>query len=398
MNAMLATPHPTLRFADLRFRRRNGFRDFYSPGKLRLTYNARAAFYQLLCSLRESGRRTILLPAFHCTALVEPVPRAGFKANFYRVLPDFRPDVEDLKRRFSADVAAVVVVHYFGFPTDLAPFLRLRAEFGGHVVEDCAHSFLSRSGSSTIGHAGDFSLFSFYKFAPSLAGGGLGINLDGAPEAPAPAMVSWRGQLTLAKRLFEQVLENSPENPVSRILIKAERWRVNRRKSQPSAVSHSALVDDPYLFREDLARSGMPGLCRHILECNNWDENSAARRRNYALFSEEIQDGPHVTRVLPNLPENVCPWAFPIFLPNRSVHDKQLRELGVPVYSFGEILHPLLANQNDQARQDAERISEQLLLLPVHAQLEATTVREIARRIKTYLSALPASSLEAVRG
>jgi len=387
MNMMLATPHPTLRFDDVRFRPSSHLRDFYSPGKLRLTYNARAAFYQLLCSLRESGRRTVLLPAFHCTALVEPVPRAGFKADFYRLLPDFRPDLDDVRRRFSDEVAVIVVIHYFGFPVDLAPFLRLRAEFGGHVVEDCAHSFLSRNGTSFVGHGADFSLFSFYKFVPSLAGGGLGINLEGFPEATAPATVSWREQLTLAKRLFEQMLENSPENPASKILLKAERWRVNRRRSQPSAVSHSVLVDDPYLFREELARSGMPGICRRILECNNWDENRAARRRNYSLFSEEIQDGPHVTRVLPDLPEGVCPWAFPILLPSRSVHDKQLRELGVPVYSFGEILHPLLANQNDQARRDAERLSEQLLLLPVHAQLDATTVREIARRIKMYLSA-----------
>jgi hypothetical protein len=79
---MLAMPHPSLRFADARLRRTRNLRDFYTPGKLRLTYNARAAFYQLLWSLRDGERRTVLLPAFHCTALVEPVPRAGFKADF----------------------------------------------------------------------------------------------------------------------------------------------------------------------------------------------------------------------------------------------------------------------------------------------------------------------------
>lgn len=395
---MLATPHPSLRFADVRLRRRRRLCDFYTPGKLRLTYNARGAFYQLLCSLRNGERRTVLLPAFHCTALVEPVPRAGFKADFYRILPDFRPDMEDLRRRLSRDVAAIVVIHYFGFATDLGPFLTLRSEFGCYIVEDCAHSFLSHTDSSTIGHGGDFSLFSFYKFAPSLTGGGLGINLKQFPDVAAAASVSWREQLTLAKRLFEQMLENSPENPASKILLKAERWRVTRRQSQPSALSRSALVDDPYLFREDLANSGMPTVCRRLVESNNWDENVAARRRNYSLFSQEIQDGPLLRRVFPDLHKGTCPWAFPILLVNRGDHDRQLRALGIPVYSFGEILHPLLANQVDQARRDAEHLSEQLLLLPVHAQLDSVKVREIARRIKVYLEALTVKGMEAERG
>ena len=142
----------------------------------------------------------------------------------------------------------------------------------------------------------------------------------------------------------------------------------------------------------------MPSLCRHIVESNDWDENMAARRGNYTLFSEEIQDSPFLKRVFPDLPKGVCPWAFPILLANRGEHDRHLRELGVPVYTFGEILHPLLATQNDQAREDAERLSQQLLLLPVHARLDAKKVREIAGRIKAYVSALPATTLEAVRG
>ncbi len=392
---MLASPHPSLRFTDLRLGPSRDLRAFYRPGKLRLTYNARAALYQLLKSLRSGQRGTVLLPAFHCRALVEPVPRAGFKTSFYRILPDFRPDIDDVRRKLSQDVAAVIVIHYFGFRAELEPFLKLRQEFGCYIVEDCAHSFLSQTGGSCVGHSGDYSIFSFYKFAPSLAGGGLGINFERQPEMKEPQRVAWREQLTLAKRLFEQLLKNSPENPASKLLLMAENWRVRRKKSKPSAMSRAALVDDPYLFREDLSNSGMPGICRRLVECNDWDENVAARRRNYALFAEEIQDGPSLRRVFPDLPEGVCPWAFPILLANRGRHDQELRALGVPLYSFGEILHPLLANQNDQARRDAEHISEQLTLLPVHPQLDSTQVKGIAKLMKTYVDGLVATSREA---
>lgn len=395
---MLASPHPSLRFRDLHLGHSRDLRTFYRPGKLLLTYNARAAFYQLLSCLHSSERCTVLIPAFHCTALVEPVPRSGFKVRFYRILPDFRPDIEDVRLKLSRDVAAVVVIHYFGFPSELDAFLKLREEFGCHIVEDCAHSFLTQTGKSYIGRRGDFSLFSFYKFAPSLAGGGLGINLERQPEIRESRKVPWREQLTLAKRLFEQMLENSPENPASNLLLIAENWRVSRRQSEPSAVSRSVLVDDPYLFRKELANSRMPAICRHLVESNNWDENVAARRRNYALFAGELQDGPFLKRVFPDLTEGVCPWAFPILLANRSQHDRQLRALGVPLYTFGEILHPLLADQNDQARRDAEYLSEQLILLPVHPQLDSATVKEIAKLMKTYVEGLAVRSTETVLG
>lgn len=385
---MLASPHPSLRFADVRIRRRTNLVKFYLPNDLRLAYNARAALFQLLESLRAGRRRTVLLPAFHCTALVEPVPRAGFKTDFYRILPDFRPDMEDLSRRMSGDVAAVIVIHYFGFVTPLEPFLKLKENFGCHIVEDCAHSFLSQIGSSYVGHQGDFSLYSFYKFSPCLTGGGLGINCEQAVDFPNLARIPWKENLVLAKRLFEQMLQNAPENLAARFLLHLERWRVNRRRSQPLAVSHSALVDDPYLFREDLARSAMPGFSRHILESTDWNKNMAARRRNYAILSEEIVDRPGLTRVFSTLPVGVCPWAFPILLENRRAHEERLRAAGVPLFTFGEILHPLLLKQNDEARHTAEHLSERLFLLPVHAQLSEGVIREIARRLNTY-AALP---------
>ena len=382
---MISLPHPTLRFADTRLRRRRSLVKLYAPHRLQLTYNARAAFFLLLRSLAAKERRTILLPAFHCTALVEPVTRTGFNAQFYRIQPDFRPDMDDVRRRMSADVAAIVIIHYFGFPEELDPFLELREEFGCSIVEDCAHSFLTESEGLPLGHRGDFSLFSYYKFAPTLTGGGLGINGPHILDFPGAAKVSMREHAVLAKRLFEQILENSPRNLLARLLLGLERRRVAQRQAQSEVVSHAAFVDDPYLFREDLARAAMPGICRHVLESCDWESIVAARRNNYALLSEAIQDRPVFRRVFPTLPAGVCPWAFPVILENRLFHEQQLRARGIPLFTFGEVLHPLLSRQNDLARTEAEYLSQRLLLLPVHIQIDAAKVKEIANRLVAYL-------------
>src|SRR6266850_6778105 len=106
------TPHPTLRISDVLRRRAQSLRAHNAPQALYLTFSARAALYQFLLSLQKEAGDTILLPAYHCTALVEPVVRAGFHTSFYRICPDFRPDLEDLRAKVTLRTAAVVVVHF----------------------------------------------------------------------------------------------------------------------------------------------------------------------------------------------------------------------------------------------------------------------------------------------
>ncbi len=380
----MRSPHCTLRFQDVFPPRPHSLRAWHAPDRLHLTYNARGAFYQLLRSLPKEAGGTVLLPAFHCTALAEPAVRAGYLIEFYRVRPDFSVDVDDLRRKMSSSVAALVAIHYFGFPADLEPFLELGRRHGSYVVEDCAHSFLTRVNGTCVGHCGDFALFSYYKFAPGLAGGGLGINRRDFTAPLSAVTVPLRERLVITKRLFEQALANSPIHPVSRLLLRWERRRVAGRRSVPAADSPSNFVDGPYLFREDLALAAMPWLCQFVLESCSWEEIASARQRNYRLLSEAIHDCAGLRRVFPALPSGVCPWAFPVLLEDRHLHEQKLRSLDVPLFTFGEVLHPLLGASRDQAREDAEDLSRRLLLLPVHAQIDADHICSFADTVNRY--------------
>jgi len=359
-----------------------------APHALHLTYNARGAFYQLLRSLPANRGRIVLLPAFHCTALVEPVARAGFEAKFYRVRPDFSADLDDVREKMSSDVALLLAIHYFGFPAEMSPFLDLARRNKSYFVEDCAHSFLSRQEGSYVGHVGDFALFSYYKFAPSLTGGGLGINCaDFGVTFPA-GVLTLRDRVVIAKRLFERILENSPCHPLSRTLLAVERKRVARKQSVQTSETPSQFVDDPYLFREDLALAGMPRLCQCVLELCHWEEMILARQRNYRLFGKLVRDTKVLRRVFPDLPDDVCPWAFPVLLEDRPSHEQSLRDLGIPLFTFGEILHPLLQSSQDDARKDAEYLSRRLMLLPVHSQLQEEDVRMFADALNRFTGEL----------
>jgi len=384
------TPHPTLRFSDILPLHKQKLHPQFSQ-RLYLTYNARSALYQLLLSLPKKTRDTVLLPAFHCVALVESVLRAGYRAVFYRITADFAIDLEDLRSKCSTRDALIVVVHFFGFPADLAPVTSIAHETGSYVLEDCAHSFLSRFKNQPVGQEGDFALFSYYKFAPSLTGGGLGVNQIGFNFAHSTGRVPLRKHIVIAKRLIEQAAVNSSRNPLSRLFLWLDNKRVGRMANHASGGVESApssFLDDPYSFREDLACAGMPSACRLVLESCNWKEIGRARQKNYRAWSSVLCDTLSIKRALPELPGSVVPWAFPLLLENRVEHEQILRRKGVPLFTFGEMLHPALSGLRDRAREDAEKISSRLLLLPVHPQVCISDIEDTALILQTYLDGI----------
>jgi len=261
---------------------------------------------------------------------------------------------------------------------------------GSYVVEDCAHSFLSGDGNDYLGHRGDFSLFSYCKFAPSLAGGGLGVNRTEFALRNLSGQVRLRERIVIAKRLLEQAAANSAHNPVSQFLLWLERARIKPKsaigpKTSQSGAAASAFLDDPYLWREDLARATMPGLCRRILEFSDWNGIALARQNNYRLLSRMIRDTPVARRAIPDLPHQVIPFGFPILLENRLQHERELRRRGVPLFTFGEALHPALKAIRDRGREDAEDLSRRLVVLPVHANLSEGDIESYANVFCRYV-------------
>jgi dTDP-4-amino-4,6-dideoxygalactose transaminase len=80
----------------------------------------------------------VLMPAYHCRALVELAFWCGAEVDYYRVRDDLSADLDDLESRCGPATKCVVIVHYFGFPqprTRLREFCTSRSIA---LVEDCA--------------------------------------------------------------------------------------------------------------------------------------------------------------------------------------------------------------------------------------------------------------------
>lgn len=378
--------HPTLRFLDIA--KLNGGNSWLLPKTIRLhyTYNARGAIYQILRCLPANKGTSVLLPAFHCYVVVEPVIRAGYRPLFYKIREDLSLDLEDLCGKLSSDIAAVVVINYCGFPTNIDPILDLRQKFDFYVVEDWAHSFANPEQGTLNGDKGDVAIFSFYKLVPSYAGGGLRINNPSISYVGSAESVGIKESVVALKRMLEQIVDNSQGTALkSAYHLIEKRWIAIRKKKSPSGDYGEPPLGESYRFTEDLACTKMPWFARVVIRQSDLNEIILARRRNFLFVNDHIRESNRILKVFKNLPGNVCPWAYPVLVKDRSQYDHILRDRGIPVFTFGELLHPSLYDSDTRVVYSAERLSKSLMMLPIHQNLNSNAILSMCEKVNALL-------------
>ena len=74
---------------------------------------ARNALYQGLKALRLQPGDEVLVPAYHCNTLVEPIIQFGLNVVFYNIRRDCQADFEHLESKIHTKTKAIVMIHYF---------------------------------------------------------------------------------------------------------------------------------------------------------------------------------------------------------------------------------------------------------------------------------------------
>ncbi len=123
------------------------------------TSSGTAALHLALLALDITGKDTVALPSYVCTAILNAVHYVGSSPLLIDIHPDtFNMDVEDLKRRLTPQVKAIIIPHTFGLAADLEEIMAL----GIPVIEDCAQSIGATYRNKLTGSFGNMSIFSFY--------------------------------------------------------------------------------------------------------------------------------------------------------------------------------------------------------------------------------------------
>ena len=358
-------------------------------GPARLVTSGRIAIGMALREMDLQPGDAVLVPAYHTLSMVAPLRWAGVEPVFYEVGADATVDPQELERRRTPAVRAVLATHYFGFHQDMAA-LRAWCDVAGlRLIEDCAHCWFGEVQGRPVGSWGDYAIASSMKFYPTFEGGCL-VSARHALTAPAARGAGLGFEAKSALAALERAFAHGRLGVLQAVLalplrLKDALWsRAKRSKAragagagQPAAAlapdsSDSSVRFDPaWLDRRSAVFS------RAVLRMASGKRIVSARRANYGRLQAALAGLPGCRPLHPALPDGVCPWVLPMWCEFPEPLFATLQARGVPLLRF--------ASSHDPATDGfpaSAALVRQVLGFPVHQELREEELDWLAAAIR----------------
>jgi perosamine synthetase len=123
--------------------------------------SGRSAFMAILEGLELEKGDEVLLQAFTCNAVPNPVIWSGFKPVYVDCNEEYNIDAEDLEKKVSLKSKVVVVQHTFGIAADMDRIMEVCKRHNLILIEDCAHALGATYKGNKVGTFGKAAFFSF---------------------------------------------------------------------------------------------------------------------------------------------------------------------------------------------------------------------------------------------
>ena len=343
---------------------------------------------------------TVLIPAYHCMSMVEPLSHVGAAPRFFRIRNDLTVDLEDIERKIDGSVRAVMVTHYFGFPQDMRALRELCDRHRLLLLEDCAHCFFGTVQGRPPGGWGDFAIASQRKFFPIFDGGLL------IGRRPEMRRLSLRGQtvaqnLKAAFNMIETAVRYGRLGAIAPLIWIIDRMRTRlaldavqaraATAAQPAGSINPAQSNSGGAGGFDSAWVGRaPTLASRIVLATASKARIARQRRStYAHIARGLRDIPGCTVLKPDLPADVVPYALPLRIENLARVFPALEDAALPMQRFGQFLWPGVDRRTCAISAD---LSNNGLQISCHQEMTASEVDSVIARIRDILQSMSPSA------
>lgn len=331
----------------------------------------------------------ILLPALHCTAMVAPVRWAGMDVVFYPLRSDLSIDFDHLEKLLSSRTRGLLITHFFGFPQDVRGAREFCDSHDLILIEDCAHAHYGLHGGICLGELGDYAISSSVKFFPVFDGGYLYSSTHDLSTI-ALQRSPLRFQLKSAVNMLDRAVGYNRLGAVGKLLSGVLRplRSLPRAAADSSAGNGSAPIapasaEGGYDFEPFWYGKKMSVASRVVASMADENRLVHRRRANYAKLLAAVASLHNCRPLFPNLHEGIVPLIFPLYVETAASSFSQLKELGVPMWRFGEYLDPEV--QKNSICAVSLDYGEHVLQLPCHQELRESELEWIIQCLKKVL-------------
>jgi perosamine synthetase len=325
------------------------FAEFIGVRHVVAVSNGTVALYLGFKALGVGPGDEVVVPDFTFVATASAAMLLGATPVLVDIDPEtYTVDPAEVERAVSERTKVVIPVHLYGHPADLDPIIKLGAERGFYIVEDCAQAIGAEYRGRRVGSFGTVAAFSFYptKNMTTGEGGAVATNDD----------------------------------------VVADTVKLLRNHGQRYRYYHIALGWN-FRMTDIQAALGLSQL-RKLSYMNE-------RRRELArVYREELGSVPQL-----RLPEE-RPWArhvydlYTVWVEREGTRDRlanYLRERGVETAVHYPIpLHqqPILsrARRTPGCCRNSEEASKHVLSLPLHPGLSVEDVLYVSKLVKSFFS------------
>lgn len=339
-----------------------------------LFFNGRGALFHGIQSLKLQPGDTVIVPAYHCGVEVETFLKAGLKLLFYDITADMKtpPDFDSLINDKS--VKAVFVIHYWGFPQDLAEIAAICNRRKIPLIEDCAHALFSRSNNAPLGTSGTLSIFSLQKTIAVPDGGLLFHRTKNTLAKPACVPPPFISSLKNLLRSTLQGAQSDTNHPLSGIAVflllkkntkELGRFKISNLVPQVNAFANQRYDQKMSIFAQRLFESERP-------------YNIIKKRRSNYLELMQLLSPTGTKPIFQNLGNEICPLFFPVYVKNRDTFEEFLLKHGIETFVFGRTPHPSIKQENFPI---SHKLSNHVLGIPIHQDLGKDEISFIAKTI-----------------
>jgi len=359
-------------------------------GKIILTNACRSAIYLALQTAGIGKGDEVIIQAYTCNSVPNPILWAGAKPIFADIDPDtLNLDPRKAEEQITDRTKAILIQHTFGRPADIDKFRPLCQKHGLILVEDCAHALGSKYNNQQLGTFGDLSVFSFEKEKGirALAGGALLVNNE-----------------KFAKHAEElnKSLPSSTLIQVAKVLNNYLTWRLLLRRiiANPAGKSLLSLLNKTDFFnillsnkervgeRPNWYPAKIPNLYAQVAlaQLGNIDKFNQERIAVAKKYSNLIKNS-HFKLLEPFVGVNL---RFPVFHPEATKIISQARSQGLwfgnwynkEVYPDGVDVAAL--GYQPGSCPNAEKLASMTINLPNHINITESQINQVANFLNNY--------------
>jgi perosamine synthetase len=347
-------------------------------GQFRDTASGTAALALALRALGIGRNDAVLVPAYHCPSMIEPIFYCGATPRYYPIARTLEIDIAGPKSRWCSNARAIIVPHFFGLRQDVAAIRAL----GIPVIEDCAHMWFGGTEERPIGCDGDFAIASMPKFFPVRRGGILASRSRELPERK-PSRLAARSEIKHLVNLFEEAADAGRSGRLARCI----RWLNGSRRDQlpinraePSQTAGVSRSEARFQYLTDADMIGDAGrVARLIVAHSDSGQVVRARRQNYLAIADMLRGAKRARLFWDSLPSSiVAPYVLPVWLEQPAEDYPRLRAAGIRLFRWEETVRgecPV-----------TDEFATHLVQFPCHQDLRADelgAVRDVISRVLT---------------